>query len=268
MAEKIHIEGQEISIKTVNKEDYISLTDMVKAERDEAKPANVVQAWVQNPDTPILLEEWERNFNPNFKVSLWRDFRDYLFERRKYLTIKKYIEMTQPLGIISSSGRYGGTFAHVDLAFEFGTWLSPRFKIALIRDYRRLRSEEAQRKRIEWNAGRELARLNYPIQTAAIQEVTGSLSEKRKGGVYAENADMINKIVFGMTAKQWKAQNPDLKGNMRDYATTTQNTIIGNLESFNSELIRKGASEEAREKALGEMAAFQEKILGQKYLPD
>ncbi|MEM6806208.1 MAG: KilA-N domain-containing protein [Bacteroidota bacterium] len=268
MAEKINIEGQEISIKSVNDQDYISLTDMAKAEREESEPRFIIRAWIQSPDTPALLNEWESIFNPHFKRDLWRTFSEYVLTSRKSLTIKRYIEMVQPLGIVSMSGRYGGTFAHRDIAFEFGTWLSPRFKIRLIRDYQRLRSEEAARKRLEWNAGRELARLNYPIQTAAIQEVTGSLSEKRKGGVYAENADMINKIVFGMTAKQWRVQNPNLKGNMRDHATTTQNTIIGNLESFNSELIRKGASEEAREKALGEMAAFQEKILGQKYLPD
>ncbi|MEM6803086.1 MAG: KilA-N domain-containing protein [Bacteroidota bacterium] len=267
MAEKLNIEGQEIAIKTLENQDYISLTDIAK-QRNAERPRDVIRAWLGNQDTEEFLELWESMYNPNFKRDHFAAFKNYFQRRKSNPQVKEYISETGAIGIVSTSGRYGGTFAHRDIAFEFASWISASFKLRIIVEFQRLRSEEAQRKRIEWNAGRELARLNYPIQTAAIQEVTGSLPEKKKGGVYAENADMINKIVFGLTAKQWRVQNPDLKGNMRDYASTTQNTIIGNLESFNSELIRKGASEEAREKALGEMAAFQEKILGQKYLPE
>jgi len=268
MAEKINIEGSEIAIKSVNGQDYISLTDMAKADRDESEPRFIIRAWIQSPDTPTLLREWESVFNPDFKRDLWRTFSEYVLISRKSLTVKRYIEMTQPLGIVSASGRYGGTFAHRDIAFEFGTWLSPKFKIRLIRDYQRLRSEEYQRNRIEWDAGRELARLNYPIQTGAIKETTGSLNDSQRGGAYANEADMLNYIVFGMTAKQWRAKNPDAKGNIRDTAGTAQNVVLANLESFNAELIRKGASLESREKALGDMAVDQLKILNQKYLPE
>jgi len=268
MAEKIHIEGREISIKQVNEEDYISLTDMVKVEREESKPADIVRNWLISPDTSLLLEEWEKTFNPNFKVALWHDFRNYVYERRKYLTVKKYIEMTEPIGIVSSSGRYGGTYAHVDIAFEFGTWLSPKFKIALIRDYRRLRSEEVQRTKLQWNVGRELARLNYPIQTAAIKEVSGSLSEKKRSGAYASEADLINELVFGMTAKVWRIQHPDAKGNIRDNATTLQNVLIANLENLNAYLIKNGASYEARVKVLAKTVVDHTEILNQKYLPE
>lgn len=268
MAEKINVEGQEIAIKTVNDRDYFSLTDMAKVDRPDQDSAFVIRAWIQNPDTPVLLQEWEKSFNANFKPALWRKFRDYVFDNRKSLTVKRYIEMTEPLGLVSKAGRYGGTFAHRDIAFEFGTWLSPKFKIALIRDYQRLRSEEYRKMRLEWNAGRELARLNYPIQTAAIAETTKSLKEKSRGGVYASEADLINFLVFGMTAKKWRATNPGLKGNMRDHATTIENALIANAESLNSVLIRKGARLEAREQALADMIEFQRDILNQKYLPE
>ncbi|MEM6804404.1 MAG: KilA-N domain-containing protein [Bacteroidota bacterium] len=267
MAEKIHIEGKEITVKVVNEQDYISLTDMSNWDNSE-NSRNRIANWMRLKNTLAFLGLWENKYNPAFKYFEFEAFKNQAGENSFAINPKQWIEGTQAVGIVSKKGRYGGTFAHVDIAFEFATWLSPEFKFNLITEFKRLRSEEMQRQRLEWNAGRELARLNYPIQTAAIQEVSASLSEKKRGGVYAGNADMINKIVFGMTAKQWRVQNPNLKGNMRDYASATQNTIIGNLESFNSELIRKGASEEAREKALGEMAAFQVKILDQKYFPE
>ena len=267
MAEKINIDGQEISIKSVNQQDYISLTDMSNWDSSEYA-RDRIRNWLKNRNTLNFLAIWERDNNPDFNYAQMDVIKMEAPENSFSLSAKAYIKETGAIGIISKAGRYGGTFAHVDIAFEFGSWLNAEFKYRLIKEFKRLRSEEMMRQKLEWNAGRELARLNYPIQTAAIQEVSGSLAEKKRGGIYAENADMINKIVFGMTAKQWKVQNPDLKGNMRDYATASQNTIIGNLESFNSELIRKGASEEAREKALGEMAAFQEKILNKKYLSD
>lgn len=268
MSEKIHIEGQEIAIKQINNEDYISLTHIANLNRPNQGAKEVVRNWLGNNSTVLFIEEWEINFNPEFNGAGFRTIKDEALKNSPNITPKFLKEHANCIGVYSILGRNGGIYAHVDLAFEFAMWIEPKFKVKLIRDYKRLRSEEAQRKRLEWNAGRELARLNYPIQTAAIKEVTGSLTEKKKGGIYAENADMINKIVFGKTAKQWRVENPDAKGNMRDYANTTQNTIIGNLESFNSELIRKGASEEARENALREMAVFQEKILDQKYLPD
>ena len=245
--------------------DYLSLTDIAR-KREGFEPITIIRSWLRNASTLLYLEAWENMHNPNFKLSRMDQIKIQAFEGRDMISPKKFIEQTGAIGIVSKAGRYGGTYGHVDIAFEFASWVDPVFKLFIYKDYQRLRSEEAQRQRIEWNAGRELARLNYPIQTAAIQETTGSIQEKKKGGIYASEADLINKIVFGMTAKEWRAQNPDIKGNIRDHATTAQNTILGNLESFNAELIRKGASLEAREKALGDMAAFQIEILNKKYL--
>ncbi|MEL6252244.1 MAG: KilA-N domain-containing protein [Bacteroidota bacterium] len=267
MAEKIHIDGQEISVKIVNDQDYISLTDMSNWDNSE-NSRNRIANWMRLKNTLAFLGLWENKYNPDFKYFEFEVFKNQAGENSFAINPKQWIEGTQAIGIVSKKGRSGGTFAHVDIAFEFATWLSPEFKFNLITEFKRLRSEEMQRQRLEWNAGRELARLNYPIQTAAIQESTQSLEDKKKGGIYASEADLINRIVFGLTAKQWRAANPKAKGNIRDYASTAQNTIIGNLESFNSELIRKGASFEAREKALGDMATFQAEILNKKYLAD
>lgn len=267
MAEKINIEGREISIKQVLEEDYISLTDIAR-QRESQEPRFLISSWLKNSGTLEFIEEWEITFNPDFKRDQMVTFTN---EAQKNGTVprpKNFIKETGAIGIVSTSGRYGGTFAHRDIAFEFATWLSPKFKLKLIIEYQRLRAEEYQRQKLQWDAGRELARLNYPIQTGAIKATTGSLKESQRGGAYANEADMLNYIVFGMTAKQWRAKNPDVKGNIRDSASTAQNVILANLESFNAELIRKGASIESREKALGDMAMYQFEILNQKYLPE
>lgn len=267
MREKINIEGKEIAIKSVNDQDYISLTDIAR-QREAQRPVDVITNWINNLSSIEFMEVWEEMYNPDFKVGDFTHFRIMHSRAKAQIRVNEFIEATKTIGIVSKSGRYGGTFAHVDIAFEFASWLSPPFKLRMIKEYQRLRSEEYQRQKLQWDAGRELARLNYPIQTSSIKLTTGSLKEKQKGGVYANEADMLNYIVFGMTAKQWKSKNPDAKGNMRDSASTAQNIVLANLESFNSELIRKGASIESREKALGEMAAYQLEILNQKYLPE
>lgn len=267
MAEKINIEGKEIAIKSVNDQDYISLTDIAK-QRNPDRPHAVIGQWLGNQDTEEFLELWESLHNPDFKRTKFDTFKNYRQRRKSNPQPKEFISETGSIGIVSKSGRYGGTFAHVDIAFEFASWISAAFKLRIITEFQRLRSDEVQRQKLEWDAGRELARLNYPIQTSSIKLTTGSLKEKQRGGAYANEADMLNYIVFGMTAKQWKAKNPEAKGNMRDTASTAQNVILANLESFNSELIRKGASAESREKALGEMATYQFGILNQKYLPE
>jgi len=267
MAEKINIEGREISIKQVNDQDYISLTDIARR-REKQEPIAVIRSWLRNTNTLPFLEAWEKMYNKNFKLSQMTQFKIEAYEGGNLITPKKYIEMTGAIGIISQSGRYGGTYAHKDIAFEFASWIEPLFKLYLITEFQRLKSDEYQRQRIEWDASRELARLNYPIQTGAIKETTGSLKKSQRGGAYATEADMLNYIVFGMTAKQWRAEHPNAKGNIRDTANTAQNVVLANLESFNAELIRKGASLESREKALGDMAVYQFKILNQKYLPE
>lgn len=267
MAEKLNIEGREIAIKSVNKQDYISLTDIAK-QRDSQEPRMVIRTYLNNSTTITFLEVWERINNPLFKRDNFITFKTEEYDQKKLVSISKVIERLALSGISSSSGRYGGTFAHRDIAFEFASWVSPAFKYNLIQEFQRLRSEEAQRQRIEWDASRELSRLNYPLQTAAIQETTGSLTEKKRGGAYASEADLINLLVFGMTAKTWRAKNSAAKGNIRDNATTLQNALIANLECINSELIRKGASRVARERALADAVEFQSKILNKKYLPE
>jgi len=267
MAEKLHIEGREIAIKSVNDLDYISLTDIAK-QKETQEPNEVIRTYINNRDTLEFLEVWEEMTNPDFKPDSFIRFKIEQYNVKKLISVKEFISRLDLIGIVSQSGRYGGTFAHVDIAFEFASWLSPAFKIRVIKEYQRLRSQEFQRKQLQWNAGRELSRLNYPIQTSSIKETTGSLKDSQRGGVYASEADMLNYIVFGLTAKQWRAQHPDAKGNIRDTASTAQNVVLANLESFNSELIRKGASKESREKALGDMAAYQMEILNQKYLPE
>lgn len=265
MAEKIHIEGQEISIKSVNDQDYISLTDMV---RNLQNPGTAIGNWLRNRNTLEFLAVWEEINNKEFNSLEFEEIKNQSGLNSFTMSVKNWIEQTNAKGIVSKAGRYGGTFAHVDIAFSFGAWISATFQYRLIKEFQRLRSEEALRQRIEWNAGRELARLNYPIQTAAIQEVSGSLSEKKRGGVYASEADMINELVFGMTAKQWRVQNPDAKGNLRDNATTLQNVLIANLENLNSYLLKNGASYEARRKVMAKTVEDQTDILNQKYLPE
>lgn len=267
MSENIHIDGREIAIKSVNDQDYISLTDIAK-QRNSENPSGVISQWLGNRDTEDFLELWERLHNSDFKPSIFASFKDFRHRKGTNPRVKEYIEHTGAIGIISKSGRYGGTFANTDIAFEFASYVSPYFKLQIITEFQRLRSEEVQKQKIQWNAGRELARLNYPLQTAAIAETTGSVSEKKKPGYYAQEADLINRLIFGITAKEWRIKNPDAKGNIRDNASTEENILIANLESFNSQLIRKGASEEARERALADMIEFQRKILNQKYLPE
>lgn len=268
MAEKISIEGQEIAIRQVNNEDYISLTHIANLNRPNQGAKEVVRNWLGNNSTVLFIEEWEMNFNPEFNGAGFRTIKDEALKNSPNITPKFLKEHANCMGVYSVLGRGGGIYAHVDLAFEFAMWIEPKFKVKLIRDYKRLRSEEAQRQRLEWNAGRELARLNYPIQTAAIKEVSGSLKEKDRGGAYANEADLINELVFGMTAKQWRTQNPNAKGNLRDNATTLQNVLIANLENLNAYLLKNGASYEARRKVMAKTVEDQTDVLNQKYLSE
>lgn len=267
MAEKIHIEGREISIKSVNDQDYISLTDMSGWDKDPNSRQRIAN-WLKNRSTIQFLQLWENKHNKDFNYIHSDVIKNEVAENSYLISAKKWIEQTGAIGILSKAGRYGGTFAHRDIAFEFATWLSPIFKFNLITEFQRLRSEEFQRKQIQWDAGRELARLNYPIQTESIKKVSGSLKDEERRGLYAKEADRINRIVFGMTAKQWRAKHPDEKGNIRDSASTAENVIVANLTSLNSWLMDNGAREEARDRALAEMAGKHFEILNQKYLPE
>lgn len=265
MSDSININGLEIAIKQINQEDYISLTDIAK-QRDSQRPTDVIRAWLANEATEDFLELWEKLHNPNFKDGHVTAFKGFRRRQKRLPTVKEYLA-TGAIGIVSKPGRYGGTYAHTDLAFEFASWLSPSFKLLVIKDYQKLKAAELERQSLEWSASRFLSKVNYPIQTAAIEEVSRSLPAKAKSLVYASEADLINYLVFGQTAKQWRAANPNAKGNIRDVATADENILVANLESFNAQLIRKGASQEAREQALADMLEFQLSVFSQKYLP-
>ncbi|MEL6591497.1 MAG: KilA-N domain-containing protein [Bacteroidota bacterium] len=261
--QQINIDGLEIALKRVNEEDYISLTDMAKS-RDNQRAAIVIQNWFRNSATVRFLIAWERQNNPDFKVSQMTDFRDFANDDRNAITAKRYIEMTGAIGIQSRSGRYGGTFAHVDIAFEFGSWLSPEFKLYLITEFKRLKEEEAIRINSGWNYSRFLSKVNYRIHTDAIRDhLIPRLREQAQRfnevAVYANEADLLNLAVFGMTAKEWREANPSLakKGNLRDHADVMQLSVLANLESLNSVMIEAGASKEKRFQLLCKTAISQ-----------
>ncbi|MEL7530515.1 MAG: KilA-N domain-containing protein [Bacteroidota bacterium] len=261
--QQINIDGLEISLKRVNEEDYISLTDMAKS-RDNQRAAIVIQNWFRNSATVRFLIAWERQNNPDFKVSQMTDFKDFANDDRNAITAKRYIEMTGAIGIQSRSGRYGGTFAHVDIAFEFGSWLSPEFKLYLITEFKRLKEEEAIRINSGWNYSRFLSKVNYRIHTDSIRDhLIPRLREQSQRfnevAIYADEADLLNLAVFGMTAKEWREANPSQakKGNIRDHADVMQLNVLANLESLNSVMIEAGASKEKRFQLLTKTAISQ-----------
>ncbi|MEO1218483.1 MAG: KilA-N domain-containing protein [Bacteroidota bacterium] len=260
MAEKINIEGQEISIKIVNENDYISLTDIARR-RYAQEPKDVVRSWLNNNSTLLYLEAWEKMYNPDFKGGEMTPFKIQASEGRIRLRVQDYIKRTSAIGIISKSGRYGGTYAHKDIAFEFASWLEPVFKLFLITEFQRLKSEEYKQKELEWDTSRFLSKINYSLQTTAIEEnLIPKLEGREKGLAYATEADLINLALFGQTAKQWRMDNPEIKGNIRDHASITQLIVLSNLETHNSYLIKAGASKEARFARLCEIAESQLEI--------
>jgi hypothetical protein len=264
MKGRIIVNGQEVVIKTVNEQDYLSLTDMAKKFND--RPDIPIQGWLKNANTIRFLELWEQMHNPDFNPSHMAGIKENIGLNSYYLSAKKWIEETGAIGIESRPGRYGGTFAHVDIAFEFASWLSPEFKLYLILEFKRLKHEEAERLSQGWDFRRLLSKVNYPLQTEAIREnIIPRLAKGEHGLAYATEADIINIALFGCTAKQWREANPDLaaKGNMRDHASALELTVLSNLESFNSQLIRKGAGKENRLEALMDMARFQLGVFAQ-----
>lgn len=260
---KITVEGREIAIRKVGSVEYVSLTDMVG---DRSQAGGVIINWIRTIQTLEFLAAWERLFNTDFKVVEYHNFREQAGTVRLTLSPKQWIEETAAIGIISKPGRYGGTFAHPDIAFEFGGRISPTFKIMVIREYQQLKIQEMQRRVEGWDVRRMLTKVNYRLQTEAIKEAIiprlqpGEINEAL---AYAGEADLLNLVLFGMTAKQWREQNPELKGNIREHATSAQLTVISNLEVLNSQYIRKGTSQEARYYALCDAAEFQLRILGE-----
>ena len=262
MKDKIHVDGRKISIQLVNDQDYISLTDMV---RDRRNPSQVINNWIRNRDTLELLAVWEKMYNENFNLLEFEKIRSEAGTNAFSFSVKNWVDETGATGIYAKPGRYGGTFAHVDLAFAFGAWVSPLFQFHLIKEFRRLKSDEYQRQKLEWDYARYLSKVNYDFQTRAIKEsIISRLSPKDQVFIYADEADLLNLVVFGITAKQWRESNPEAKGNIRDSASIEQLTVLSNLESHNSDLIRVGASKEARYYRLCDIAQFQFEALAER----
>ena len=257
----IHADGVDIAVMTTvgNEDDYISLTDMAR-HRNPEFPADVVKNWLRLRSTVEFLGLWEQLNNPDFKLVEFDQFKNDAGSNAFVLSPQKWIKETNAIGLVSKSGRYGGgTYAHKDIAFEFASWLSPEFKLYIIKDYQRLKDDESYRLALEWNVKRILASTNYRIHTDAIKAnlIPPDLPKYQQGFVYADEADVLNVALFGKTAKQWRTENPNLKGNMRYYATIEQLLVMTNLEAVNALLLEKGIPQRERLEQLRNMAVRQ-----------
>ncbi len=241
--------------------DFISLTDIAKYKSDE--PNDVIKNWMRSKDTIDFLGLWELLNNPNFKPVEFDGFKKEAGYNAFTMSPKKWIENTNAIGLISRAGRNGGTFAHKDIAFEFASWISAEFKLYIIKDYERLKQDETNRLSLAWNVKREISKLNYKIHTEAVKTylITKELSKYHQSITYASEADVLNVALFGMTAKEWREQNPDLKGNLRDYASIHQLLVLANMESYNAILIKQGSPQPERLLLLNKMAIEQLKVI-------
>ncbi|WZL73668.1 KilA-N domain-containing protein [Clostridiaceae bacterium 35-E11] len=265
---KIDVQGREVVINTVNNEDYISITDIAKY-KDEKRSDYIIQNWLRNRNTIEFLGIWEKLNNPDFNPIEFEGFRNQAGLNSFVLTSKKWIEATNAIGLVAKPGRYGGTYAHKDIAFEFASWVSVEFKLYLIKEFQRLKDQEHGQ--LDWNIKRNLTKINYRIHTDAIKEnlMPKELSGKEKSIIYASEADVLNMALFGMTAKTWRENNPDKTGNIRDYANVSQLVCLSNLESLNAVLINDGLEQSQRLEKLNKIAISQMKILiddGDEYL--
>ncbi|HVB57046.1 MAG TPA: KilA-N domain-containing protein [Candidatus Acidoferrales bacterium] len=255
----INVKGADIAIASRHEQDYISLTDMVKKFGDES----ILYNWLRNRNTIEFLGIWEQIYNPGFKPVEFDRFKSQAGLNSFALSPKKWIEATGAIGIYAKSGRGGGTYAHRDIAFEFGSWLSPEFKLYLIKEFQRLKDEEARAMALEWNFQRTLAKVNYKIHTDAIKErlIPPRLTKAQTNVMYASEADLLNVALFGVTAAQWRQANPGQAGNMRDDATLEQLVVLSNLESINAVLIHQGSKSSERLMQLNDIAISQMRSL-------
>ena len=255
----IHAKGIDIGIYTTNFEyEFISLTDIAKY-RNEDDPRFVIQNWMRNRNTIEFLAVWEELHNPDFNRVQFEAVKNEAGLNRFVMTPAKWIEKMHAIGIVSKAGRYGGTYAHSDIAMSFATWISPEFQLYIMKDYRRLKTDENSRLSLNWNLNREISKLNYKIQTDAIKGnlIPPKLSPAQVTYSYASEADLLNVVLFGKTAKQWKDEHPTEKENMRDKATLNQLLVLANLESYNAVLITQGKKQKERMELLRQLAVQQ-----------
>mgnify|MGYP005760404977 CR=1 FL=1 len=255
--------GIDISIYTKDFEnEFISLTDIAKY-RNEDDPRFVIQNWMRNRNTIEFLAVWEELHNPEFNRVQFDAVRNEAGLNRFVMTPTKWITQMNAIGIVSKAGRYGGTYAHTDIAMAFATWISPEFQLYIMKDYRRLKTDENSRLSLGWNLKREISKLNYRIHTSAIKEnlIPPELTRQQIAYKYASEADMLNVVLFGKTAKEWREEHPDMKGNMRDEATIHQLLVLANVESYNAVLITQGKRQEERMRLLRELVVQQLRTL-------
>ncbi|MDI6738584.1 MAG: KilA-N domain-containing protein [Nanoarchaeota archaeon] len=243
-------------------EDYISLTGIARYKNPD-EPKDVIKNWMRSRNTIEFLGLWETLNNPDFKGVEFDSFKQQAGSHHFTLSPQKWINATNAIGLISRSGNLGGTYAHKDIAFEFASWISSEFKLYLIKEFQRLKNEENERKQLGWSLKRDLAKINYKIHTDAVREnlIPPEITKQEEKIIYASEADVLNKALFGMTAKEWREANPDKKGNIRDYANVSQLVVLSNLENFNSEFIKANAEQGERLVRLNKIAISQMKSL-------
>jgi hypothetical protein len=261
-SKKINVQGLEIVLYEDNNKDFISLTDIAR-HKDPEHTDTIIQNWMRNRNTIELLGFWETIYNSNFKPIEFEGFRKQAGLNSFVMTPKKWIETTNATGIVSKSGRYGGTFAHKDIALEFASWISIEFKLYVIKEFQRLKDDENNRLKLDWNLQRTISKINYRIHTDAIKEnlIPKEITEQQTNSVYANEADLLNVALFGITAKEWRDNNSDPKGNIRDYATLEQLVVLSNMESINALLIQQGLIQGERLIQLNKVAITQMKSL-------
>lgn len=253
----IHIDNAAISLLPQGTEDYISLTDMAHSQMQE----HIIFRWLSLKSTIEYIGEWETLYNPDFNYTEFGTIRNAAGSNNFVLSVKAWIEKTNAIGIVAKAGRYGGTYAHKDIAYHFGMWISPRFQLLLVKEYQRL--QEEKQKSLGWTAKRELSKINYHIHTDAVKQhlVPQELTPQQISLVYANEADVLNVALFGMTAKQWRESHPDLKGNIRDYATINELICLSNMENLNAVLINEKIPQKERLVKLNQIAIQQMNVL-------
>jgi hypothetical protein len=258
----IEVRGTVVNLVTQNASDYICLTDIARS-KDPARTDYLISNWMRNRNTVEFLGVWEQIHNPGFNPIEFDGIKRQAGLNSFILTVKHWTELSGAIGLVSKAGRYGGTYAHKDIAFEFASWISVEFKLYLIKEFQRLKDEENDRLKLDWNLQRTLAKINYRIHTDAIKDtlIPPSITKVQASAVYASEADLLNVALFGQTAKQWRDANPQAEGNLRDHAPLEQLVVLTNLESLNSVLIRQGLPQPERLATLNDIAITQMRTL-------